>query len=120
MADNGDINEWLAQAAQENGFAVPYLAGDINLDGAVNVTDLNVLGTNWLQDGTTWSEGNVFVDELDDAEVNAQDLTMVALAWQTSISRTAAAAVPEPMSLLTLGLALLLVGVRRFRHQHRS
>lgn len=110
--DNGDISEWLAQAAQENGFSEPYLVGDVNLDGAVNAADLNVLGRNWLQSGTTWSDGNVFVDGLD-AKVNADDLNMVALSWQTSIPRTAAAAVPEPMNLLMLGIAILFVDVRR-------
>jgi hypothetical protein len=74
VMNNEDIRGWLAEAAQQNGFAEPYLSGDVNLDGAVNATDLNVLGLNWLQPGRTWSEGNVFVDGLGAAEVNTDDL----------------------------------------------
>jgi hypothetical protein len=113
--DNKDISEWLALAAQENGFAEPYLAGDLNLDGAVNVNDLNVLGLNWLESGRTWSDGNVFVDGLTAAEVNTNDLNMVALSWQTSISRTAAAAVPEPSGAFLGLIAASLLIIRRRR-----
>ena len=103
VMDTDDIGEWLAEAAQQNGISEPYLSGDVNLDGAVNVTDLNVLALNWQQPGRTWSTGNVFVDELAATEVNTDDLNRIALSWQQSISGSAAAAVPEPSGAL-LGL----------------
>ena len=31
--DHSDLDQWLNDAATENGFAGPYLLGDANLDG---------------------------------------------------------------------------------------
>ena len=117
LMDTDDISGWLADAAQENGFAEPYLSGDVNLDGTVNAADLNVLALNWQQPGRTWSTGNMYVDELAATEVNTDDLNRVALSWQQSISGSAAAAVPEPSGAL-LGLiatSLLLLTTRQAR-----
>ncbi len=70
-------------------------------------------------DPTTDEKEVIFIGGEDNGEVNGQDLTRLAISWQTSISRTAPAAVPEPRSLLMLSLAILLVDVRRFRRSIR-
>ncbi len=97
--DRDDLDEWRSQAGHENGFAEPYLGADVNLDGFVNVVDLNVMGLNWLQSGKTWSDGNVVVQCGNFGQVNSCDLMMLGLNWQKSI-RPAAATVPEPTGLL--------------------
>ena len=93
-----DMDEWLAQAGSGNGYQEPYLRADVNLDGSVNVADLNVMGLNWQQSGKTWSEGNVHV-QCGSWGVNACDLMSLAQKWQQSIPR-ATATVPEPTGLL--------------------
>jgi hypothetical protein len=111
--DHNDVEEWLAEAGRENGFLEPYLSADVNLDGIVNVTDLNVMGLNWHQSGKTWSEGNVSVNSSFPGEVNAADLMSLALHWQQSIPR-ASATVPEPTGLLLVfGIGAYLAYVWR-------
>ena len=39
-----DTDYWLETAGEENGFAASFLRGDANLDGSVNVFDLNAVG----------------------------------------------------------------------------
>ena len=40
-----------SKATQEEGRLKPYLAGDSDLDGTGNISDLNTLALNWRQDG---------------------------------------------------------------------
>ena len=104
--NQADVTQWLSDAAVHNGFNEAYLAGDSNLDGSVNATDLNNLGLNWRQNVALWSGG----DFMADGSVNAADLNELALNWQHSIpmALTASAPVPEPSALLltVVGLAL--------------
>ena len=58
ILDPGDVDEWLDDGASHNGFGAPYLRGDSNLDGTVNVTDLNALGLHWRQADMVWSQGD--------------------------------------------------------------
>ncbi len=80
------------------------IPGDANEDGAVDVTDLGILATNYgAASGKTWGEG----DFNDDGAVNVTDLGVLATYYGTG---TAAAAVPEPsvLALLIAGLAILV------------
>ena len=43
--DAADITEWLVQAATANGHGSPYLRGDTELDGHVDITDFNTLAS---------------------------------------------------------------------------
>ena len=53
--------------------------GDSNLDGQVNVIDLNRVGINWLQEGgADWSAGDFTCD----GNVSTADLNQVGLNWQ--------------------------------------
>jgi hypothetical protein len=111
--NNADLSQWLSDAATANGFAAPYLLGDANLDGSVNVSDLNALGQNWLGHPNTWRLGDFNADGI----VNAGDLNKIGLNWLTEIPSAASAArVPEQsaFTLLLFGImATLLLGHRR-------
>ncbi len=108
--DTLDIDQWLSVAAAQNGFASPYLPGDANLSGAVDATDLNVLGLSWQQNVALWSGGDFTAN----GSVGADDLNVLGLNWQKS-NNAAAAAVPEPATLSLI----LIAGVSLF-HRRRS
>lgn len=58
-----DRDTWLATAAGANGFASPYLIGDINLDGTVDVLgDAFILVGNLLSSTSNWSDGDLNAD----------------------------------------------------------
>ncbi len=113
VIDQADVDQWLSDAAAENGFAAPFVKGDANLDGTLNASDLNALALNWQQSGAVWSTGDFTGEGL----VNASDLNLLALNWQSSIPQ-AAAAVPEP-STMTLDL-LAMVFCIRWRRRRSS
>ncbi len=71
------------------------LPGDLNGDGFVNSTDLDIIRAAW---GQTVSGGAPDGDPTGDGIVNSADLDVVRANW----GRTAAAAVPEPTALLLL------------------
>ena len=104
ILDPGDVDEWLDDGASHNGFGAPYLRGDSNLDGKVNVVDLNALALHWVQSDKVWSQGDFWTD----GSVNAGDLMHLGLNWQQRIP-LAAAAVPEPMSMLLLFVGVIAV-----------
>ena len=93
VIDEGDRDAWLIVAGVSL-FGEPFKLGDTNLDGAVNATDLNVLGLNWLAvDAAGWSAG----DFNGDRRVDSQDLDLVGVNWQTDL-RPALSMVPEPQT----------------------
>ncbi|KKM77706.1 hypothetical protein LCGC14_1367340, partial [marine sediment metagenome] len=55
----------------------PPILGDINGDGAVNITDLGIIATNWGRDGLTREDG----DFTGDGTVTVTDLGVVASNW---------------------------------------
>ena len=57
-------------------------AGDANLDGVVDVRDLNVLGINWQTNVNGWSRG----DFNGDGAVDAADLNNVGVNWQRGVA----------------------------------
>ena len=108
--DDRDI--WLSQKGYEE-IGGPYLLGDVNFDGVVNASDLNQLGQHWTQT----SVGSYALGDLDgDQHVNAADLNQLGQNWLATSTVGAAAAVPEPQSIV-LGLAALLTALAAWRRQ---
>jgi len=80
----------------------PSLAGDVNLDGKVDLSDFGILKENFGT-GTTQAQG----DLNGDAKIDLSDFGIL----KANFGKTAGAAVPEPSTLLLLmlgGLAALV------------
>jgi autotransporter-associated beta strand protein len=122
------IGSFLGEPVDATAILVRYtLAGDVNLDALVDITDLGVLATNWQLTGRLWYQGDFNFDGM----VDITDLGLLATNWQQSISRTTAReflsamgfsghAVPEPAAALCmLPLAIASRSVRCARHRRR-
>ena len=81
----------------------PAIPGDANLDGKVDINDLTMVLTNYNQTpAMTWTLG----DFNGDGKVDINDLTIVLTHYNQSLGSSAGgmAAVPEPSSLVLLGV----------------
>ncbi len=103
-SDRNDVEIWLSSAGNET-IGLPFSAGDANLDGRVDVKDLNNLALNWQQDIALWSAGDFTADGI----IDTADLNELALNWLQSIPVANAAPVPEPSTLLLTLIGLSLV-----------
>ena len=81
--------------------ARPAVDGDINLDGTVNIFDVNSVSSNW---GTAGPQG----DANGDGTVNIFDVNLISCNW--GATGGGATAVPEPATLI-LALCGLLGGI---------
>ena len=94
---------------------VGRLPGDINLDGTVNDIDATILATNWGSTNATWTSGDCGGGTgwggLDGV-VDAADSAVLASHWLESIA-IGTSAVPEPSTLILLGLGCLVLFVRK-------
>ena len=96
LVNDSDRDEWLAIAGPHNGFAGPYFVGDADLNGAIDVADLNAVGLTWQTPNNDWTKGN-----FSGANTDVVDLNEVGLNWQQSVPLAAAAeSVPEPSTSL--------------------
>jgi T5SS/PEP-CTERM-associated repeat protein/autotransporter-associated beta strand protein len=90
---------------------VPTYAGDFNLDGIVDVTDLNVWAAN-AGKSASWQAGDVNYD----GAVNLIDLKMLkaSIGLPRLSIPSSSAAVPEPSTVVLSAIALLaVIGYRR-------
>lgn len=63
VVDVADRDAWLASAAAANGFGIPYLVGDIDLNGTVDVLgDAFTLVGNLFESTSDWSAGDLSAD----------------------------------------------------------
>ncbi len=97
------------------GRALPSIAGDANLDGVVDISDLGLLATNWQAAGS-WLGG----DFTGDGFVDISDLGLLATNWQQNAGGAGAmtayqlffgaenTTVPEPASFSLLAVIGLL------------
>jgi len=90
-------------------FRATPIPGDANIDGIVDDLDAAVLAANWLAGNAEWAMG----DFNGDGTVNDADATVLAANWQVGASPQAT--VPEPSTLLLMGLGCLMLLLRKAR-----
>ncbi len=84
--------------------------GDFNGDQMVNGSgDLTILTLNWLSHNASWQDGDANGDGL----VNPTDLAALTLNWLAGTPTGGADGIPEPTSLVLLGLGGLVIARRR-------
>ena len=89
------------------------IPGDLDGDGFVGINDLNLVLGNWNQ---SVPPGNPLADSSGDGFIGIDDLNTVLGNWNagTPPSANASSNIPEPGSLMSLGLGLVLVIRRRW------
>ena len=116
--DLADRDAWLTAAGIQN-IGAPYLAGDLNFDGAVNAQDLNELAIHWTQSsGLSYADGDLDGDQY----VGASDLNTLGRNWRRIATPAAVTPVAEPAStaITTVLGCLLLLTRRRNRPERRD
>jgi len=108
MINLADLDEWLAVAGTENGFASPYKLGDATLDGVVDGQDFLVWNGSKFSQSLQWDNG----DWNGDGFVDGQDF----LLWNGN-RFSSSVAVPEPGWAAAILLGLISIIGRR--HQYR-
>ena len=107
QVDADDLSQWLADAGSVNlASGNPFLPGDANLDGSVEVADFNIWNTDKFTDTAAWCRGDFTAD----GSVDISDFNV----WNTHKFLSAdTSAVPEPTAVWLVGWVLLAVGWRR-------
>ena len=101
----------LTTFADQAGFS--FLPGDVNGDGFVGLADLDVLLNNWNQNVEIGNWGQGDLGGTGDGFIGLSDLDVILNNWNAGMPPSGAGAVvPEPASLLMLGLGGLGLGSR--------
>ncbi len=106
--NNDDLDEWLVVGGANNPDDTggnPFLGGDANLDGAVEVSDFNVWNANKFTSNPGWCNGDFNADGV----VDVPDFNI----WNTTKFTSSSGgtnAVPEPAELAAAGATLFGVG----------
>jgi hypothetical protein len=116
--DNADVDQWLSEAATENGYGSPFQRGDTDevgpgIERDVDITDFNVLVIHF--DLTGANEGNNW--SLGDFDGNGKiDITDFSINFLPSFSATGGGtygpnqSVPEPSTMVLLAIGGVLLG----------
>jgi hypothetical protein len=103
LVDQADLDVWLTLAGLHNlATHAPHLPGDANLDGTVDVADLNNVALSWRQNVSGWCSGDFDAD----GAVDVSDLNALALNWQQDNSGQGIASARAPRAPLAQGIAV--------------
>lgn len=93
--------------------AAPTTDGDVNLDGIVDISDVQRVAANWL---TTSPAGDANLDDF----VDISDVQTIAANWLQSGSGSGMPGVPEPPTIVLATVGLVALAVPRLRHSRRK
>ena len=101
LNNHGDLSFKFELEDGRTGVAVwsDQLVGDLDGDGFVGITDLNIILANWNQD---IPPGNPLADPSGDDFVGIEDLNTVLGNWNAGTPPTNIASIPEPSTLAVL------------------
>jgi MYXO-CTERM domain-containing protein len=107
--DLADRDQWLADAATQNGFGSPYKLGDANIDGTVDGQDFIAWNAAKFTSALLCSDGNFSGDIC----VDGQDFIL----WNANkfTSSDGVSAVPEPATAMFSLLGVAALGFIRRR-----
>jgi fibronectin-binding autotransporter adhesin len=131
-ADGGNATDHANTGVPAGEVEVMYtVAGDVNLSGAVDLSDLVIIASDFGETGADWAQGDVNYD----GNVDLSDLVIIASnfgaslssdeafsksfqeEWQLALAETHSVAVPEPSAVVLAVGGLLL---RRRRHLNKE
>ena len=110
IVDHADLEEWLSIAGEFN-VGGPYLPGDANLDGFVDVSDFGIWNQNKFSADNGWCGGDFNADGFTDVS----DFGIWNQNKFTSSDSVAAVPEAEAFGLLLVGGSMLAINTRRRR-----
>ena len=112
VVDTSDLDAWLAEAGLYNTpTGDPYIPGDANLDGDVDVADFGVWNSNKFSSTPEWCSSDFNAD----GQVDVSDYNIWNSHKFTTVNSPSIVPEPSALALLFLGVGLALSLLRRHR-----